>query len=68
MTDYLDLYDLAEVLGKSPETIRAKLKKSPMAMPPRMHIPGTRMLRWRRADVEVWICEQGLQAKSRGGR
>jgi predicted DNA-binding transcriptional regulator AlpA len=66
MTDYLDIYDLAEVLGKTPETIRRNLKNRPMTVPPTLHIPGTRMLRWRRADVEGWICEQGPWLKRRG--
>lgn len=58
MTNYLDIYELAELLGKRPETIRRNLKRRPWAVPPKMHIPETNMLRWKRADVEVWIEEQ----------
>jgi predicted DNA-binding transcriptional regulator AlpA len=28
-----------------------------MAVPPRLNIPGTRLLRWRRADVDAWLAE-----------
>jgi predicted DNA-binding transcriptional regulator AlpA len=59
MTKYLDIYELGELLGKSPATIRKNLRRNPRRVPPRMHIPGTKMLRWRVVDVEVWRDEQG---------
>lgn len=58
MTEYLDIYALGEMLGKSAETIRKKMRSDPRAVPPRMHIPGSKMLRWRRADLKVWLQEQ----------
>lgn len=60
MTNYLDIFELAELLGKRPETIRRNLKSKPWAVPPRMHIPSTRMLRWRKTEVESWLQEQTL--------
>lgn len=57
MTNYLDIYELAEMLGKHPETIRKNMKSRPWTVPPRMHIPGTRMLRWREAEVVRWLEE-----------
>jgi predicted DNA-binding transcriptional regulator AlpA len=54
MSKLLDLIELAEHLGRSPETIKKDLKRNPCAVPPRLHIPGTRLLRWRIEDVEQW--------------
>ncbi len=51
----LDLADLAALLGRSPETIKKDIKRNRLAVPPRLHIPGTRLLRWRRVDVEAWL-------------
>ena len=51
----LDLQELSELLKRSPETIKKDLKRNSLAVPPRMHIPGTRLLRWRVADVESWL-------------
>lgn len=55
MSYLLDLHELAELLCRSPQTIKKDLRRNPMAVPPRLHIPGTRQLRWRRIDVEVWL-------------
>ena len=51
----LDLEDLAALLGRSPETIKKDLRRNRLAVPPRVHIPGTRLLRWRVTDVEAWL-------------
>ena len=51
----LTLDDLAAILGRSPETIRRDLRRNPDAVPPRLQLPGTRLLRWRAADVEGWL-------------
>ncbi|SCC90980.1 conserved hypothetical protein [Thiomonas sp. X19] len=51
----LDLTELAEVLGRSPETIKKDLRRNPLAVPPRLQLPGTRLLRWRAVDVEAWL-------------
>ena len=51
----LDLDDLATMLGRSPETIKKDLRRNRLAVPPRVHIPGTRLLRWRLTDVEAWL-------------
>jgi len=54
---YLDIDELAQRLGQSPRTIKRNLKNNPRAVPPRMHLPNSRMLRWRTAEVENWIFE-----------
>lgn len=51
----LDLTCLANLLGRSPETIKKDILRNRLAVPPRLHIPGTRLLRWRRVDVDVWL-------------
>jgi predicted DNA-binding transcriptional regulator AlpA len=59
MTTYLDIWELGELLGKAPDTIRRQLRSDPRSVPPRMHIPGTKMLRWRKGEVDTWLYEQG---------
>lgn len=51
----LDLNELAVMLGRSPETIKKDLARNRMAVPPRLYIPGTRLLRWRMIDVDNWL-------------
>lgn len=58
MATYLDVFELAEILGRTPATIRRNMRCRPWLVPAKMHIPGTRMLRWRATDVEVWLAEQ----------
>lgn len=51
----LDLQALAQLLGRSPHTIRRDLRRNPDAVPPRLQLPGTRLLRWREAEVSSWL-------------
>ena len=51
----LNLDDLAYLLGRSPDTIKKDLRRNPAAVPPRMKLPGTRLLRWQLADVQAWM-------------
>jgi predicted DNA-binding transcriptional regulator AlpA len=51
----LDLADLAALLGRSPQSIKKDIHRNRMAVPPRLHIPGTLLLRWRPVDVDVWL-------------
>ena len=44
--------------GRSPETIRKDLRRNPAAVPPRLRIEGTRLLRWRAADVDAWLAQR----------
>lgn len=64
MQKLLDIHELATVLGRSPETLKKDLRRNPMAVPPRLYIPGTRMLRWREADVEAWLAANVLRQES----
>ena len=54
----LELEDLAVLMGRSPETIRKDLRRNPAAVPPRLIIAGTRLLRWRAVDVQAWLAQR----------
>ena len=67
----LNLQALAHLLGRSPETIRRDLRRNPDAVPPRTLIPGTRLLRWREADVAAWLdghAADGFRAEKGGAQ
>lgn len=55
MNDLLTLNELAALLRRRPETIRKDLRRNPDAVPPRLNLPGTRLLRWRACDVQNWL-------------
>lgn len=55
MTKLLDIHELADMMGRSAETIKKDMRRNPDAVPPRLDIPGTRLLRWRLIDVEKWL-------------
>lgn len=69
MTPLLDLNDLSQVLKRSPETIKRDLRRNPDAVPPRLQLPGTKLLRWREEDVAVWLATFAVPAipSSSGG-
>lgn len=54
----LELGELANLLGRSPETIRKDIHRNPAAVPPRLVIAGTRLLRWRAVDVQAWLAQR----------
>lgn len=54
----LGLGDLATLLSRSPETIRKDIRRNPAAVPPRLIIAGTRLLRWRAVDVDAWLTQR----------
>ena len=56
---YLDVDELATLLGESAVSIRKKIRAGSMEVPPRVHLPGSKMLRWRLQEVENWIWETG---------
>lgn len=70
MQHLLDLEELSALLGRSPETIKKDMKRNRLAVPPRLHIPGTRLLRWRPMDVEAWLasCSEPGYPGNGGGK
>jgi predicted DNA-binding transcriptional regulator AlpA len=55
MEPLLDVEDLGKILGRSPHTLKRDLRRNPAAVPPRMELPGTRLLRWRPEAVKKWL-------------
>jgi len=51
----LTLDEVAKLLGRSPDTIKKDTRRNPDAVPPRLVLPHTRLLRWRQCDVEAWL-------------
>lgn len=62
----LDLNDLAALMKRSPDTIKKDMKRNPQAVPPRVQIPGTRLLRWRTADVDAWLANLSTEVGNHG--
>ncbi len=62
----LTLEDLAQMLGRSPDTIKKDMRRNPNAVPPRLVLPHTRLLRWRLCDVDAWLA-QFVQVGVSGG-
>lgn len=47
--------DLARFLRLHEHTVRADLVRRPDSLPPRMHLPGRRSVRFLREDVIAWL-------------
>jgi predicted DNA-binding transcriptional regulator AlpA len=64
MSTYLDIQELAAMLGQSARTIMRNLAHRPKLVLPKMHIPGSLMLRWRAHDVQCWMYQVGWPGPS----
>lgn len=51
----LTLNDLALMLGRATDTIKKDMRRNPDAVPPRLVLPHTKLLRWRACDVDAWL-------------
>lgn len=51
----IGIKELAEIIQRSPHTIAAEVTKAPHKLPPRLRLPGSRKVLWKRDDVMVWI-------------
>ena len=60
--------ELARILHKSPATIQAEASRKPGGLPPRLMLPGTNRLLWRRSAVERWLrtYEAGQVSNTKG--
>jgi len=58
MPHILTVKELAEFLRMSVNTVKADVSRRPHVLPPRMKIPGSRRVLWRRIDVERWMEEK----------
>jgi len=66
MTPLLDLSDVARLLRRSTETIKRDMRRNPGAVPPRLMLPQTRLLRWRMEDVEAWLAAHAIPNTGEG--
>lgn len=62
----LDVDELAEILHKSPSSIRSDASRNRSALPPICRLPGTKRLLFRVEDVDAWIA--GYVDRAREGR
>lgn len=51
----LDLADMALILNKTKVTIRSDSSRAPHRLPPRVVLPGSTKLLWRRETVLRWL-------------
>lgn len=51
----LDVEGLAKVLCYKKSTVRWKASFKPEELPPRINLPGSRLLRWHPATVTKWL-------------
>lgn len=54
----LKINDLAEILGRSPVTIRVDVSRRPHTLPPRLIMPGSNRVIWAESDVKKWLNER----------
>jgi len=62
---YLDLWELAAVLGISSSTLKRRLNSNPWNVPPIANLGRRGLLRWRQSDVETWMVELGKNGARR---
>lgn len=54
----LKINDLAQILSRSPATIRVDVSRRPETLPPRLIMPGSNRVVWAEADVHKWLNER----------
>lgn len=69
LAEILTVEQLAQVIHKSPTSIRSDASRNPGALPPICRLPGNKRLLWRREDVLAWIAKhvQGPAGQQLGG-
>ena len=51
----LSVEQLADVLHRSPSTVRVDCRRAPHKLPPRLCLPGSTRLVWLEDDVNEWL-------------
>jgi len=59
-TEYLDAHDLAAIFKVTSATILRRAKIKPHTLPPPVHLGLNFPLRWRHADVALWLKRNAL--------
>lgn len=57
---YLDLNELADLMGISVRTAKRRLQLEPWRMPPPIRTPFLPMQRWREVEVRQWMNDLGM--------
>jgi predicted DNA-binding transcriptional regulator AlpA len=58
MQKLLKIKDVAEILGRSPVTVRVDVSRRPETLPPRIVMPGSNRVVWDAKDVADWLAKQ----------
>jgi len=58
MQKLLKIKDMAEILGRSPLTVRVDVSRRPETLPPRIVMPGSNRVVWDANDVSEWLAKQ----------
>jgi len=56
-TEVLAVEQLAQLIHKSPASIRSDASRNPDALPPICRLPGNKRLLWRLEDVRAWLAQ-----------
>lgn len=55
--DLLSPKELANILHKSEASIRSDVHRAPERLPPRVQMPNSNKLLWRRTTVHAWLIQ-----------
>jgi hypothetical protein len=55
LAEVLMVEQLAQLIHKSPSSIRSDASRNPHALPPICRLPGNKRLLWLRTDVMSWL-------------
>ena len=57
----LTVDDLAALLQRSVATLKSDVSRRPHTLPPRLVVPGTKVVMWLESDVHEWL--ESLRAR-----
>lgn len=60
LSEYLDPFELAQLLGESVRAVRLRARHRPWLLPPRAGLYDRELLRWRHDVVDSWIASVSL--------
>lgn len=58
--EYLDLNELANLMGISLRTAKRRLRQEPWRLPPAIRTPFLPMQRWREVEARQWVKDLGI--------
>lgn len=54
----LGIEEMAKIVRKTPKTVSEDVTRRPESLPPRLIIPNSRGVLWRKIDVEQWLADR----------